>query len=166
MAVTLRPPVAGDEPFLYALYCSTRSEEMAAWGWPPEQQELFLKMQYRAQQHHYTAVTDGVDQQIILLEGQPIGRLIITRCNAEFSLDDIALLPEYRGKGIGAALIEGLLMEGRQAKKPVALHVEKHNRAARLYARHGFTVIADTGIHFKMEWRPEATTIREKSKNE
>jgi ribosomal protein S18 acetylase RimI-like enzyme len=155
LPVSLRPTVADDESFLYTLYCSTRSEEMAAWGWHPQQQEMFLKMQYRAQQHHYRSLTEGVDQQIILLEQQPIGRLIVSRSDAKFSLDDIALLPERRGKGIGAALIEGLLAEARQANRPVTLHVEKYNRAARLYARLGFKVIGDIGIHFKMEWRPD-----------
>ena len=40
-----RPDV---ESFLYELYASTRSEEMAGWGWDTAQQEFFLNMQFTA----------------------------------------------------------------------------------------------------------------------
>ena len=44
MPVTLRPLHADDELFLFALYCSTRADEIAAWGWEPAQREAFLQM--------------------------------------------------------------------------------------------------------------------------
>ena len=37
MNVSLRPVEADDHPFLYELYCSTRQEELAAWGWDAAQ---------------------------------------------------------------------------------------------------------------------------------
>ena len=37
--VRVRPMRADDEPFLFALYCSTRADEIATWGWEPAQRE-------------------------------------------------------------------------------------------------------------------------------
>src|SRR5260370_39406947 len=104
--VTLRAAGPEDEPFLYALYCSTRAEEMAAWGWEPAQQEMFLKMQFRARQHNYQMQSANVDSRIIERDDRPIGRLLVFRSEAEICLADIALLPEHRSAGIGTALIE------------------------------------------------------------
>jgi ribosomal protein S18 acetylase RimI-like enzyme len=152
-AVTLRPAGPDDEPFLYQLYCSTRAEEMAAWGWDPAQQEMFLKMQFRARQLGYQGQSTNADSRIIERGDRPIGRLLVFRSESEICLADIALLPEFRGAGIGTALINELLAEAREAGKPVTLHVEKTNPAGRLYQRLGFSVVEDTGVYFKMECR-------------
>lgn len=150
----LRPACSGDEAFLYELYCSTRSEEIAAWGWNPSQQEMFLRLQFNAQRQHYDLAYEGAEHLIILVEGRPAGRILVYRSERELVLVDIALLPDQRGSGIGTALILELLGEAKQAGKVVSLHVEKHNRARRLYERLGFETIEDTGMYFKMEWRP------------
>src|SRR5215469_9860075 len=99
--VTLRPAGPDDEAFLYQLYCSTRAEEMAAWGWDPAQQEMFLKMQFRARQLSYQSESGDTDSRIIERDNRPIGRLLVFRAESEICLADIALLPEFRGSGIG-----------------------------------------------------------------
>jgi len=160
--VRLRAAGVDDEDFLFALYASTRRDEMAAWGWPTAQQEMFLRMQFGALQQRYAAEGERLDHRIILRADQPIGRIIVIRSADELRLADIALLPEHRGIGIGAALIGDLLEEAARARLPVRLHVTRDNRAARLYERLGFVVCDDIGSHFKMEWRPTAAaTMRE-----
>lgn len=151
-----RPAVADDDAFLYKLYCTTRLAEMAGWGWNEAQQETFLRMQFTAQRHHYEIAYPGAAHTILLFDDQPAGRLLVFRSKLENVLVDIALLPEKRGIGIGTALILELLEEANKAGKPVRLHVERHNRARGLYERLGFEIIEDTGIYFKMEWRPAA----------
>lgn len=155
MSVTLRTTNPGDESFLYDLYCSTRNEEIAAWGWDASQQEAFLRLQFNAQRQHYDLSYEGADHKIILLDDQPVGRILVFDCEREYVLVDIALLPQLRGNGIGTQLIQTLLDEAGHSGKPVVLHVEKHNRARRLYERLGFETVGDTGVYFKMEWRPE-----------
>ena len=149
----LRLATTDDEPFLYLLYCSTRRDEMSAWGWDAEQQETFLRMQFRAQQYHYQTQSGDVSHNLILSGDEPIGRIIVMRSDQEICLGDIALLPEHRGHGIGTALIADLFAEAKKTGKPVTLHVEKTNPAAGLYSRLGFRVTGDTGSHLKMEWR-------------
>jgi ribosomal protein S18 acetylase RimI-like enzyme len=154
MSVTLRPAAPADRDFLCALYASTRQDELAAWGWDAAQRELFLAMQFRAQQQHYAAAWPHAADRIICLGGAPVGRLLVAREPAEIRLVDIALLPAHRGAGIGARLIGGLLAEAARDGRPVRLHVARDNRARRLYERLGFTPAADDGIYLLMECRP------------
>lgn len=125
---------------------------MAAWGWGPTQQQAFLNLQFRAQQAHY-AEYSNTDHQIVLDGERPVGRLLVSELDDEFRLVDIALLPEYRNTGIGAALIGALLEKAAQSGKAVRLHVMKTNRARRIYQRLGFSIIGDAGSHHLMEWR-------------
>ena len=154
-AISRRPASADDQSFLYQLYCSTRRDELTAYGIAPAQQEMFLKLQFTARQRHYEIAYTGADHQIVLCNNQPIGRILVYRSASEIRLVDIELLTEWRGKGYGAALVQGLLDEAQAAGKPVTLHVDKFNRAARLYERLGFTICGDIGSDYKMEWRPE-----------
>lgn len=150
----MRPALPDDEAFLYELYRTTRIEEMVGWGWDDAQQETFLRLQFTAQRYHYDAAYPEADHKILLRDNRPAGRLLVLRSEGEILLVDIALLPAERGAGIGASLIQNLLDEADQAGKSVTLHVAKDNRARRLYERLGFDISEDTGMYFKMEWRP------------
>jgi len=152
MAVTLRPACAADEDFLYGLYCSTRQREVAGWGLDAGQSEMLLKMQYMSQRQQYRSQFPEADHDIILLDGQPIGRVMVNRRAEQNTGVDIALLAEYRSQGIGGEMIQALLDEATRAGKPFRIHVEKTNPAIHLYNRLGFATIADTGAHFIMEW--------------
>jgi GNAT superfamily N-acetyltransferase len=151
--LSLRAARADDAEFLFELYCDTRREEMAPWGWSAEQARSFLSFQFKAQQSHYEAGYEGADHKIILIEGREAGRILVLKTTAEFCLVDIALMSEHRGKGVGAALIRDLLDEAGRAGLPVTLYVLKGNPAARLYERLGFRFVKDTGAHLKMERR-------------
>jgi ribosomal protein S18 acetylase RimI-like enzyme len=153
ISFALRPACAGDEAFLFELYCTTRNEEIAAWGLDSSQQEILLRMQFNAQRQHYELAYGAREHSIIMVGNRPTGRIMVFRSEQEFVLVDIALLPDARGMGIGAALIADLLTEAERAGKPVSLHVAKDNRARRLYERLGFEICEDTGMYFKMEWR-------------
>lgn len=152
--ISLRPVTSEDEAFLFEVYASTRRAEMAAWGWDPSQQEAFLKMQFRAQHQAYGMEDEGTDSKLILLEGKPVGRLVVNRTKDEILLIDIALLAEHRSGGIGTTLIKDLFDEATRAGKPVRLHVLKNNRAIGLYERLGFKTTGEQGMHFLMEWFP------------
>jgi ribosomal protein S18 acetylase RimI-like enzyme len=160
MIVTLRPARPEDEPFLYQLYAGTRAAELAALDWSGAQREAFLSLQFRAQQAHYAGYPNA-DPQIIVEVDRAIGRLLVSRLADEIRLVDIALLPQWQGRGIGAALIQQLLDEAERLGKPVRLHVEKSNPAQRLYRRLGFTPLADIGLYYLMEWQPSRKTIGE-----
>ena len=57
----------------------------------------------------------------------------------------IAVLPEYRGRGIGRQLIGRLLDQAQGRWLAVSLSVDRDNPAARLYTRLGFEVVSESG---------------------
>ena len=156
MTVTLRPIRPEDEPFLFQVYASTRHEELALVEWDEAQKTAFLQMQFTAQHRYYQEHYSHTAFQVILRDGQPIGRLYVHRGTTEVRIVDIALLPAYRNMGIGSTLLRALMDEAAQAGTPVRIHVEKNNPALRLYTRLGFRAIADRGVYWFLEWAPGA----------
>jgi len=154
MTIDLRPVTAEDADFLYSVYASTRTEEMARVDWTTEQQEAFLRMQFRAQSQFYLENYVGAEFQVIMLNGQPIGRLYIHKRADEIRIMDIALLPDYRNSGIGSNLLHHILEQGKNLNLPVTIHVEQFNPAMRLYQRMGFRPKEDKGVYLLMEWSP------------
>ena len=150
----MRPTSDADLPFLRDLYASTRYEELAPAGWTPAEVDAFLSDQFRLQHIYYAEHYPDADYSLLLDGDRPIGRIYIDRREDELRLMEIALLPEYRGRGIGSTLIEGVLAEATQAGLPVRLHVEKFNRVRDYYLRLGFVVIDDRGVYDFMEWLP------------
>jgi len=152
---TLRPVRAEqDHEFLARLYASTRTEELAQVPWNEEQKAAFLRQQFEAQTIHYTRHFPKAELSLVECEGEPIGRLYIDRRETEIRLVDIALLPGWRGRGLGGALLARVLAEGAEKGLPVTIHVEQFNPALRFYQRLGFERIEDQGPYFLMEWKP------------
>ena len=151
MNISLRTATTEDEAFLYALYCDTRADETAAWQMDAAQVETIMRLQFSARQQSYHNQYAGAEHSIVLCDDRPVGRVLIARSVTAFHLVDIALLGEFRGRGIGRHLLEDLLAEAENEGKPVRLHVEPFNRALRLYKRLGFEKIADKGAYYLME---------------
>jgi ribosomal protein S18 acetylase RimI-like enzyme len=155
MHVTLRPVGAGDEDFLYRVYASTRTDEMALVDWSAEQKEAFLRMQLQAQTTHYRAYYPNAEYQIIQRKDSiPIGRLIVDRSNDSILIVDIALIPEYRNAGIGTTIIQHLMAEAAPTNLPIILRVEFFNPAIKLYNRLGFVKTREINIYHEMVWKP------------
>jgi ribosomal protein S18 acetylase RimI-like enzyme len=57
----------------------------------------------------------------------------------------IAVLPAYRGQGIGVRMMEALFAALRPSAARVSLSVQAANPALRLYERLGFVVVAQDG---------------------
>ncbi len=153
-----RPIRSSDEEFLSLLYASTREDELSVLiDWTDQQKRDFLSQQFKAQHTFYQDQFKKAEFLLVLMKKQAIGRLYVDRRKDEIRLIDIALLPAYRGQGIGRQLMEGVLAEGTKAGKPVRIHVEHNNPAMHLYTRLGFEKIDDTGVYFLMEWKPEGS---------
>lgn len=150
----LRPETEADIPFLMRLYASTREEELAPVPWTAEQKQGFLAQQFQAQRHHYRTYIEGCVFEILERNGVPAGRLYLDARPAQLHIVDIALMPELRGKGLGAAILRALQTDARTRGVGVGIFVEKFNPALRLYRRLGFTDVADQGVYLEMEWRP------------
>lgn len=154
--VALRPATPADAEFLYRVYASTRYEELAPAGWPPEQVEAFLRMQFRAQDMYYRQHFADAAFDVILCRGEPAGRLYLDRRPDEVRVVDIALLSAFRGAGIGTYLLTGVCSGAAGWGVPVRVHVEAFNPARRLYDRLGFVQIDTTGVYHRLEWTAPA----------
>ena len=89
--------------------------------------------------------------EIIVFDGVDAGYLYVCRYDTHVQLADIAILPEYQGKGIGTQLIKGLLAEARGRGLPVGLGVFKINPGAqKLYKSLGFVQVSEDAIFIKM----------------
>lgn len=147
----LREATPEDESFLLEVYASTRMEELQETGWTDEQKSAFIRMQFLIRERSQSRV----DDRIILLNGQPIGRMLVDRGEAAILLRDIAVLTEHRNAGVGSRLIQDLMKEAASAGKPVELHVLASSPAVRLYERLGFRRCGDEGAYLEMKWVPE-----------
>ncbi len=153
--VELRLAQPGDEEFLADLYASTRSGEMELVDWPEEQKEAFLRSQFQAQKNDYEDRFPESIHQIVMVSRRPAGRVWIDWREDELRLLDIALLPEFRDRGIGAGLIANLQKQAKKRKKPMRHCVLEQNRAAfRFYQRLDFKQIDEFGVYVMMEWNP------------
>lgn len=156
--VVLRPVVPEDDSFLLRVFASTRADEMAATGWLEVQQKVFLNMQYKLQKASYADLFPGADHHIILLDGEPIGRIMVDRTREdELRGVDIAILPEFRNAQVGTFLILGLLNEASATGRPFRIRVEKLNeQAIKLYERLSFSKTGETDTHIAMDWTSES----------
>ncbi|HEX8386147.1 MAG TPA: GNAT family N-acetyltransferase [Rubricoccaceae bacterium] len=152
--MVLRPSRAEDEPFLGALYASTRADEVAATGWPQDQIDAFLASQFAFQSAHYAAHYGDAAFSVVEQDGEPVGRLIVATWPEEVRIVDVALVPERRGRGTGTALLRGVLASA--GARRVTIHVEQFNPALRLYDRLGFRPVQADGVYLLMEWTPPA----------
>jgi ribosomal protein S18 acetylase RimI-like enzyme len=149
--VALRPATEDDREFLADVYASTRTEELSVLDWPEEQKHSFLRMQFDAQDAYYREVYPKALLQVITTDGRAIGRLYTVRLADEIRLIDIALLPAYRGGGIGSKLVKDVTEDARRSGLAVRLHVEPWNPAKRLYEGFGFRVVSAGPVYELME---------------
>lgn len=152
--VTLRPVGADDYDFLVELYGSTRAEELALVPWTTEQQQLFVRSQFAAQQDHYAKKYPAASHDIIVSDNRPVGRLYVARLDQEIRIIDITLLPAERNAGIGSYLIKQLLDEANRTAKITRIYVEEFNPSLRLFERLGFSPSEQHGIHLLMQFNP------------
>jgi ribosomal protein S18 acetylase RimI-like enzyme len=152
----LRPATQADRVFLVDLYASTRAGELALVDWDDATRRAFVEHQFSAQDHHYREHYPGATLDVVEVEGSPAGRLYVHRGEDDIRIMDIALAPEFRGRGIGTGLLEELMAEARSRGHSLSIHVEMQNPARSLYDRLGFVPVGEHGVYVLMRWTPDA----------
>jgi ribosomal protein S18 acetylase RimI-like enzyme len=80
--------------------------------------------------------------------------VLVDRASAGHHLVDIALLPEHRRRGIGAAVLGELIGEAQSSVRPLTLSVARGNPALHLYRRLGFEPTGEDDVHLRLVRRP------------
>ena len=150
--ITLRPATPADEAFELVLYTATRWDEFKLVDWSDAQKQTFFKMQFMVRQQQYCRVYPRAIDSIILLDSEPIGRLLVDQDERYLVLIDIAVLPLHQNRGVGTKLVQSLLEEAAAAGKSVRLHVLATNPAMRMYQRLGFVATDEDGVYVEMKW--------------
>lgn len=150
--LSLRAVTSSDQDFLLALVDSTR-EDMAVLD--RTLRGMLVRMQHDAQVTDYRRRFPRLEQNVVLADGAPAGRLYVARSGGEIRLVDISLLPAYRRQRIGASLLARLQDESRLSGLPLRLHVLQSSPAVKLYRRLGFQPRAVDGLYQAMEWTPQ-----------
>ena len=153
--ISLRPATDRDEPFFKRVHEAARHWEFASLLQSGET-ELYHKImtqQYNSQHRFYFANYDKAHYGVIQWTDIPIGRLYVDYRDDDVWVLDIAILPEYRGRGIGRIVMTGICLEAAMRRKPVRLCVHYLSRAFQFYQRLGFQKIGVEGPSFVMEWR-------------
>ena len=163
--ICLRPATVNDHDLLLHVYANTRKDEMASWGWSAAQQSSFIRMQFDVRKRGYAATYPSAENRIISIGDLPAGSLIIFRGPGEIRLVDIALLPEFRGRGLGGEVIRMLISEAADAGSALRLSVLRSNRAMHLYERLGFIAKGGDAMYCEMECAPAESPSRAKVAN-
>jgi ribosomal protein S18 acetylase RimI-like enzyme len=136
----LRPATRADQAFLYELHrAAVGSYVSAVWGWnEPDQRRRFARW----------LRSGGTD--VVEVAGEPVGCLQVRDEGAEVYLARIELMPAWQRRGLGTALVSGVVARAAARGRAVSLHVFGDNPARRLYERLGFRVMHDDGVRIAM----------------
>mgnify|MGYP002713107007 CR=1 FL=1 len=131
---TLRPATQADYEFLYQLHKVAMKKYIeATWGWEESWQ-----------QDHFQAKWEPTKQQIIQVEGQDAGVLVVEQRDGAYYLGLLEILPAFQGCGVGTAVIQDFIAVAKKQVLPATLHVLKSNpQAQQLYERLGFVIVAE-----------------------
>ena len=154
--LSIRPVTAGDEEFLFTVYAGSRGDDLRELGWDEGRINEFLRMQYEAQQRFLDSEYQHADDQVVIVDGERAGRLLVEKRDHEIRGIEIALLPEFRDRGVGSWLISQLQSEAARVRKPIRIQVIRFNRAIGLLKRLGFVRTSETGTHYQMEWQADS----------
>lgn len=155
--LTVRPERddPADAAFLFALFASTRSADMAAMPLDVQARTFLLEMQFRSMTATYRQEFPDARFEIVELDGTPIGRLVTDVQPDCVYYVDIALLPQRRGGGIATALMNAALAEPRALGLPGRVKVLSTNTASlRLCRRIGMVPRAELPPFVALEWHP------------
>jgi ribosomal protein S18 acetylase RimI-like enzyme len=157
--VRLRPEQEHDHAFRFALFCETHCAQFALLPLEPAALEQLLSLQFRAQTASYRANFPNARFDVIELEHQPVGRIVVDRPGDHLHIVDQAISAPLRNRGLGSTIMQALMDEANQAGQMVRLKVAVANQGAmRLYRRLGFVPVVTEPLYIEMQWpAPQST---------
>jgi ribosomal protein S18 acetylase RimI-like enzyme len=137
----LRPATETDREFMYALYCRTmRAVVEKTWGWDEAWQRIDFNRRF-----------SDCSASVIEYRGVAAGALMLESKPDSIYIQEIQVLPEYQGQGIGTAIVKQVVEQAASQNLGVTLSVVPANpRARQLYERLGFRVTHFDAPFFRM----------------
>jgi len=140
----VRPALSSDREFFFEVRrAALRAYVEQTSGWDDAEQRM-------------TADKEFTDLPFSVVEerGRPVGYVCVIHQGEYDFVEEIALLPEAQGRGIGTYLLRGILRAAQRRGVPVRLSVFVNNPAQALYTRLGFEVVRIEDPRLSMQWTP------------
>ena len=139
--VTLRSATPEDSEFTYAVKKAAFREYVEkVWGWDEDEQRGLHERRFRSNEY-----------RVIRFDGVDVGILSATESPECVTLNQLYILPEHQGRGIGRECVSVVTEEARSSGLPVHIRVLRVNpRAIAFYERSGFRRVGETDSHVLM----------------
>ncbi len=140
--LTLRTARQDDKEFVYQVKRASMREYIEqTWGWDEQFQRQLHDRRFGSQEF-----------QIVSFGGHDVGIMSVALQPDCVFLNQIYILPEHQGQGIGEKCMRTVFERATKSNLPVKLRVLRVNsRAAAFYERLGFTITGETDTHFLMQ---------------
>lgn len=139
MDIQKRPATEADIPFLLSLRRETMNSHLVASG------------ASISDECHLDRLKHQFDCAEVLIAGnQSVGLVKIKRLPGIWTIVQIQLTRELRGKGVGSSLLEAIIGDASVAGADVKLGVLKANPARHLYERLGFRIVGQDDHEYFM----------------
>ncbi|MBT3291959.1 MAG: GNAT family N-acetyltransferase [Victivallales bacterium] len=142
----LRQATNADSEFAYQTKkAAFRTYVAAAGGWDEAEQRQLHRRRFAEQEF-----------QVVQVSGEDVGVLVVARGLDCMKVNQLFILPEHQGRGIGEAIMKRVIEDAEGHGLPIRLRVLKANpRAAAFYRKLGFAETRKTGTHAVMERLPD-----------
>lgn len=138
-SLRIRPALVGDRDFLFAVRRATlRTYVDETTGWDDTEQRAIADREFA-----------DLPYAVVEENGRPVGYVCVIHEREYDFIEEIALVPEAQGRGIGTRLLRDILAA---AGRPVRLSVFVSNPAQALYERLGFEVLDIEEPRMSMQW--------------
>ena len=144
--LSIRKACTSDSEFIFTVKKAAYREYIErVWGWDDTYQQERHNKEFASHDFH-----------IIQFREIDVGFFITSSTSDTLKVNQIYILPEYQGKGIGSACMTRIIDDANLEQISVVLQVLKVNtRGIALYQRLGFTIVGEDSIYFQMEKSPE-----------
>lgn len=142
MNIVLKLASERDSAFVYKVKKKAfRNYVEKTWGWDE-------KFQKELHQKRFSRLVF----ELIVVDNKKVGYLSVNRENNAIKINQLFILPEYQGLGIGRKVLSQLINEAELGAKVIDLRVLKINpRAKSFYEREGFKKIGESDTHDLMQ---------------
>lgn len=148
----LRAATKNDRPFVEYVYFQTQRHIIdALFGWRGGEIE-------RAK---FDEFYDMAATSIIIEDDTEIGWMAVRHHLDHVELEHLYLDQSHQGRGIGSAILRGIIAKAEASDLPLRLSTAKMNRARRLYRRLGFIEVGSDEFKVYMERRTNSNALDE-----